>query len=288
MKVLVLGANGMLGHAMMQVLSESLDYEVHGTIRAVSHLQNFSAQHQACLHVGVDVRDADSLKAILGKIQPDIVINCVGLIKQLKEASDAISAIEINALLPHRVARMCDQIGARMVHFSTDCVFSGSHGMYRESDFSDANDLYGRTKFLGELDSANTVTLRTSIIGHEFGSAHGLVEWFLSQEKSCKGFTRAIFSGLPTVELARVVRDEVIPRSKLSGVLHVAAAPISKYDLLCLIAKVYDKKIKIIPDGALEINRSLNGERFKKMTGYVAPSWTSLVNLMKNSRKVDV
>ena len=150
-----------------------------------------------------------------------------------------MQAIPINSLLPHRLARLCELSGARLVHISTDCIFAGDKGGYLETDPSDAIDLYGRSKFLGEVSYRNSVTLRTSIIGHELQSSHGLINWFLAQDKQCKGFSQAIFSGLPTVVLAGIIRDVVIPNEDLFGVYHVASQPISKYNLLKLVADVY-------------------------------------------------
>ncbi len=280
MKILVLGASGMLGNAMVRVLSEQADWQVHGTIRSESAKRFFHADIAERLISGIDVEQHDSLLQAFIRIRPDVVINCVGLIKQLADAEDPLQAIPINALLPHRLARLCELSGARLVHMSTDCVFAGDKGDYRESDPSDARDLYGRSKFLGEVAYPHTITLRTSIIGHELQSAHGLVNWFLSQQGQCKGYTRAIFSGLPTVALAQVVRDVVIPHAELSGVYHVAAQPISKYGLLTLIAEVYGKKIEIVPSDQLVIDRSLNAGRFSDATGYVVPSWRELIELM--------
>lgn len=280
MRILVLGASGMLGNAMIRVLSEKADWQVHGTVRTESSKRLFNADIAGRLISGIDVEQHDSLTQAFIRIHPDVVINCVGLIKQLADADDPLHAIPINALLPHRLARLCELSGARLVHMSTDCVFAGNKGDYRESNPSDAKDLYGRSKFLGEVAYPHTVTLRTSIIGHELQSAHGLVGWFLSQQGQCNGFTRAIFSGLPTVVLAQIIRDVVIPRADLSGVYHVAAQPISKYDLLKLIAEAYGKKIEIIPSGQLAIDRSLNADRFRDATGYVAPSWPKLIELM--------
>jgi len=280
MKVLVLGASGMLGNAMIRVLSENTAWQIHGTVRAESSKRLFRADIAEHLLSGVDVEHYDSLLHAFIRVRPDVVINCVGLIKQLADAEDPLQAIPINALLPHRLSRLCELSGARLVHMSTDCVFSGDKGGYRESDPSDAQDLYGRSKFMGEVAYPHTVTLRTSIIGHELQSAHGLVGWFLSQQDRCNGFTRAIFSGLPTVILAQIVRDVVIPRNDLYGVYHVAAQPISKFDLLKLIADVYGKSIKVIPDDQFVIDRSLNADRFEAATGYVAPDWRSLIKLM--------
>jgi len=280
MKILVLGASGMLGNAMVRVLSENNDWQVYGTVRSESSKRFFNHNIAERLISGIDVEQNDSLMQAFVSIRPDVVVNCVGLIKQLADADDPLQAIPINALLPHRLARLSELSGARLVHMSTDCVFAGDKGGYRESDLSDAKDLYGRSKYLGEVAYLHTITLRTSIIGHELQSAHGLVGWFLSQQERCNGFTRAIFSGLPTVVLAKIVRDVIIPRADLSGVYHVAAQPISKFELLKLIAKVYGKSIEVIPDDRLVIDRSLNAERFRIATGYEAPAWPELVRDM--------
>ncbi|MCG8995477.1 SDR family oxidoreductase [Laribacter hongkongensis] len=280
MKALVIGANGMLGNAMVRVLAENKDWEVHGTLRSPTAKRFFDAGVASRLHEGVDVDQQDALIAIFDKIRPQLVVNCVGHVKQVESAEQPLHAIPINALLPHRLAQLCDLAGARLVHISTDCVFTGTRGGYRECDFPDALDLYGRTKLLGEVDYPHAITLRTSIIGHELESRHGLIEWFLSQEGSCKGYTKAIFSGLPTAVLASVIRDVVAPRPDLHGVYHLAAQPIAKYDLLRLVAQVYGKTIDIVPDDTLQLDRSLDGSRFRKVTGYVAPEWPELARTM--------
>lgn len=280
MKVLIIGATGMLGNAMIRLLSEKADWQVFGTTRTESSKRLFKADIGEHLIFNVDVEYHDSLIKAIAQIHPDIVINCVGLVKQLVDAEDPLQAIPLNALLPHRLARLCDLAGARLVHISTDCVFNGDKGNYHETDPSDAKDLYGKSKYLGEVDYPHAVTLRTSIIGHELHSAHGLVHWFLSQQERCSGYTKAIFSGLPTVVLAQIIRDVVIPRPDLSGVFNVAAQPISKYSLLKLIADVYGKTIEIVPDDKLVIDRSLNAQRFREATGYIAPDWSALIKTM--------
>lgn len=280
MRVLVLGASGMLGNAMIRVLSEKSDWQVHGTVRTESSKRVFNADIAARMISGIDVEQQDSLIQVFAKIRPNVVINCVGLIKQMTGADDPLRAISINALLPHRLARLCELMGARLVHIGTDCVFSGGTGGYRESDLPDAKDLYGRSKLLGEVLYPHAVTLRTSIIGHELQGAHSLVGWFLSQQGQCNGYTRAVFSGLPTVVLAQIVRDVVIPHAELSGLYHVAAKPITKFALLKMIADVYGKAIDIVPDDKLVINRSLDAKRFESATGYIAPEWPELIKLM--------
>ena len=210
------------------------------------------------------------------------MVNCIGVVKQLAEADDPLFAIPINSVLPHRLARLAQAVGARFVHCSTDCVFDGKKGMYTEADFPDATDLYGRSKFLGEVDYENAITLRTSIVGHELSSAHGLVNWFLAQEGPVRGFTKAIFSGLPTVELARVIRDAVLPNPSLRGLYHVSAAPIAKFDLLRLVADAYGRGTTITPDDSLVLDRSLDSSRFRSATGYVPAPWPALVRAMRD------
>lgn len=281
MKVLVVGASGMLGNAVFRVLSQDPTCDVRGTLRSPTVLRFFPASTHARLIGGVDVLDQDSLLATFARYRPEVVINCVGLIKQLADAKDPLSALPINAMLPHRLSRLCALTGARLIHVSTDCVFSGRKGGYLETDPSDAEDLYGKSKYIGELhDQAHAITLRTSIIGHELNSSHALVDWFLSQRGPVRGFSKAVFSGLPTVELARVMKDFVIPHPELSGLYHVAAEPIAKLDLLRLVATQYDKVIEIRPDDEQVIDRSLDGARFRNATGYTTPSWPVLIRQM--------
>ena len=283
-RILVLGVTGMLGNAVFRVFSADATHETWGTLRSGAALRYFPEQSHPQLLAGVDVLDQDALVAAIARVRPDVVINCIGLIKQLADAKDPLTALPINAMLPHRLARLCSLAGARLIHVSTDCVFSGRKGLYLESDLSDAEDLYGKSKYIGELhDLPHAVTLRTSIIGHELGSSYALVDWFLSQQANVKGFTRAIFSGLPTVELARVMKDFVIPHP-LNGLYHVAAAPIDKHQLLGLVAAQYGKQIEIRPDDALVIDRSLDGTRFREATGYVAPDWSELIRRMHEQR----
>jgi len=281
MRILVLGVSGMLGSTVFRLLSASADHVVTGTLRNSRDLTSFPGPLREQIDIGVDVLDQDSLVRVLSTHTPDAVINCVGLIKQLSAANDPLAALPVNALFPHRLARLCRLAGSRLIHVSTDCVFSGRSGGYRENDISDAEDLYGRSKQLGEVtDQPHAITLRTSIIGHELHSNHALVDWFLSSQGEVKGFTRAIFSGLPTVELARVMRDLVLPNEALHGLYHVSAAPISKHDLLMLIAEIYLKKISILPDAEPVIDRSLNSDRFKSATGYRPPAWPALIRTM--------
>lgn len=280
MKILILGVTGMLGNAVFRFLSVDKNLTVYGTARNNNVHSYFSKDLLDKLIINVDVENHDSLINIFTQIQPDIVINCIGLVKQLAEANDPLKILPINSLLPHRLANLCKLINARLLHISTDCVFSGKKGNYKESDFPDAYDLYSRSKLLGEVDYPHTVTLRTSIIGHELSGNRSLINWFLSSENSVKGFSKAIYSGFPTVELTKIIRDFVLPNKNLSGLYHVASKPINKLELLKLVAETYGKKIEIIPSEELVIDRSLEATRFNEATGYTPPEWPELVKSM--------
>lgn len=281
-RVLVLGATGMLGHTVLRLFSESPGYQAWGTVRSASARRRLPSAVREHLIPGVDVENPDSLTRAFAECRPDVAINCVGLVKQLADVNDPLLTLPLNAMLPHRLARLCGVADARLIHISTDCVFDGARGGYVEADAPDARDLYGLSKYLGEVAQPNTITLRTSIIGPELGSANGLIEWFLAQEGRVSGYTEAVFSGLSTVELARVIRDQVLPRPELHGLYHVSAAPISKHDLLRLVAKAWGKSIEIIPDDRLRIDRSLNSARFRAATGYAPPPWPEMVAGMKS------
>jgi dTDP-4-dehydrorhamnose reductase len=282
-RLLVLGVTGMLGSAMFRVLSKH--HDVWGACRS-GHLVGLLPEHlQNKVVTGVDVENPDSLVHVLGRVRPSVIVNCVGVVKQLRAADDPLIALPLNSLLPHRLAQLAALSGARLVHISTDCVFSGRTGSYTESDVPDATDLYGQSKRWGEVDYENAVTLRTSIIGHELQGARSLLCWFLDQKDSAKGFTRAVFSGLPTDELSRIIRDFVIPHPAMRGVYHVAAERIDKYTLLAKIARAYGKNILLIPDDGLVIDRSLSARRFEQATGYKAPPWDDLIQTMHDFNK---
>ena len=285
MKVLVLGVTGMLGSTLFRYFSADTNFHVWGTLRSPTGLKYFSSDTHSRLLSHIDVLDADDLVSVMNSVRPDIVVNCVGLIKQLADAKDPLTALPINAMFPHRLAKLCALANARLVHISTDCVFSGRKGMYSEDDASDAEDLYGKSKYIGELhNDSHAVTLRTSIIGHELQSSESLIDWFLSQKNSTKGYEKAVFSGLPTIELARVIKDYVIPKPELNGLYHVSVEPIDKLSLLKLVAKTYNKEIDIVPDDQVCIDRSLDSSRFQQATGYIPPSWPDLVKSMQASR----
>lgn len=281
-RILVLGGTGMLGHLLLRYLSVCPKYDVFATARSMDGLEKKFPKNQLekFRSGSVDANYFDSVIRALASVQPDIVINCIGIIKQIPGADDPLTAVTVNAQLPHRISLISRAACARLIHVSTDCVFNGKKSMYTENDQSNAEDLYGRTKYLGEVSYPHCVTLRTSIIGHELKGRYGLIEWFLSQAQKVRGFRKAIYSGFPTIELARIIRDYVLPDSALRGVYHVSSEPISKYDLLRLVAERYGKEIEIEPYDDFMQDRSLDSAIFREMTGYHPPAWDKLVEMM--------
>ena len=278
MKILVLGATGMLGNAVFRVFSEDSSLQVYGTVRRNEARQNFISELESRLILLKNVECQNKLDDLFNSICPDIVINCIA--ERKPTTSDLIKSINMYSLLPHRIAHLCRLYGARFIQISTDGVFSGSRGGYTEDDLPDASDFYGISKLLGEVRDPCAITLRTSIIGHELQTKSGLLEWFLSQKIQCRCYTKSIFSGFPTVVLASVIRDYVLPRPDLFGIFHIATKPISKHDLLLLVKQKYSKSLKIVPDEKIIIDRSLSAEKFNSATGYSPPDWTSLVDIM--------
>ena len=286
-KVLILGVTGMLGHAVFYTLSIKNDLDVFGTARSRKEcnlLMQASGKDSLLERIQYDV-DAENIEMFdraISSIRPDIVINCIGLIKQAPAGKEPLPNITFNAQFPHKIAEICQTMKARMIHISTDCVFDGKKGNYVEEDLPTARDYYGLTKYLGEVNYPHCITLRTSIIGHELKTHRALVDWFLGEKAtSVNGYTQAIYTGLPTVELADVIYEYVIPHPELSGLYHVSADPISKYELLKLIAGEYNKDIAISAYDDFKCDRSLNSWRFREKTGYRPPSWPELVSKMR-------
>lgn len=271
----------MLGSTVFRLLSQNTSFEVIGTVRSVATCRFFNEQLQSNIVTGIDAENPDALASFLQHLRPNVVINCVGVVKQLAGAKDPLTAIPLNAILPHRLARLTDMVGGRLLHVSTDCVFSGNRGNYSESDFPDAEDLYGRSKLLGEVDYPNAITLRTSIIGHELASRNGLIEWFLGQEGRVRGYTKAIFAGLTTDELTRVIVQHVLPHPQLRGTYHVSTHPIDKYQLLRIVRDAYGVSTEIEPDNQVVIDRSLDSSRFRRATGYSPPTWADMIQRMR-------
>jgi dTDP-4-dehydrorhamnose reductase len=206
------------------------------------------------------------------------VVNCVGVVKQLAAAKDPVESIAINALHPQVLARACVARGIRFVHISTDCVFDGARGSYREDDVPNATDLYGRSKALGEVDGPGCLTLRTSMIGRELSGTSGLVEWFLTRRgDTADGYAKAVFSGFTTAALASLILQVVTNHAGLEGLYHVSAAPIDKLQLLTRLNRAYGASVVIRPRDQPVIDRSLDSTRFRDATGYTPPTWEAMI-----------
>lgn len=280
MRILILGGDGMLGHQLLRHFSGQHDVRVTLRLNREAY-EVYRLFDPGSTFYGVDARGTDALLPLITEFRPEVVVNAIGIVKQRSEAKEVIPSLVINSLLPHQLAIMCRDIGARLIHFSTDCIFSGRKGNYCETDFPDADDLYGRTKLLGEVSEPHCITLRTSMIGPELSRKTGLLEWFLLQRgKAVKGFTKAIFSGFPTSELAHIVELVLTKAPAIHGVYHVAADPISKYELLTLIRDRLRLPITIERDVTFDCDRSLDAGRFRKDTGYCSPSWDAMIDDM--------
>ena len=280
MTIFVAGASGMLGHKVFQTL-QGLNADPLGSIRGRREDEPYRSipllQSKNIIE-GFDALDVMAVRDRLRSLRPQVVVNCVGVVKQRSTAHEPVATIAINALFPHVLAETCAEWGGRLIHVSTDCVFSGTKGQYRESDPTDATDLYGRSKALGETTAPNALTLRTSIIGRELEHRASLLEWLLAQDKgSVKGFTRAIYSGVTTNHLAALIASIIERFPSLTGLYHVAAEPISKHRLLLQLRDAYHLDIEITPDETFACDRSLIGEKLAAAIGYHAPSWPELV-----------
>lgn len=276
----------MLGHRLWINLRK--EHETWVTVRGSgSDFPDLPVFPREYIRPMVDALYFDQVIRALASIQPELVINCIGLIKQVGHiARDPLFSLSINSVFPHRVSMICRAAKIRMIHISTDCVFSGKKGNYSETDQSDAEDLYGRTKFLGEVSYPHTITLRTSIIGRELKTHLGLIEWFLAQQGTINGFKKAIFTGFTTDEISRIIMNYVIPNPGLSGLYHVSSDPISKYDLLQLARTAFKKEIEILPDDLFFCDRSLDSTHFRQDTGYTPPSWNTMMEEMVNRNEI--
>lgn len=284
-KLVILGGMGMLGHKMFQRLRERFP----ATACIMRQRQNEPPANRIPLLQGenvtggVDAMDFDSLVRQLRQQEPHFIINCIGIIKQREASRNHVASITVNSLLPHKLADLAAEWDGRVIHFSTDCVFSGRRGQYTEEDASDAEDLYGKTKFLGETAEANALTLRTSIIGRELTAHRSLLDWFLSHNHGrVKGYRKSIYSGVTTNHLCDVVGDIILRQPRLAGLYQVASEPISKFDLLQLLRQAYGLDIEIESVDGEVADRSMNGSKFREATGYICPPWTTLVKQLAN------
>jgi dTDP-4-dehydrorhamnose reductase len=277
MKMLILGGTGMLGHKLYQTTKDPIDSWV--TVRGEANsLAKFSFYCPDRVIGGVEATNLDSVRKAMTIVKPDVLVNCVGIVKQQPLGNDPIACLTINSLLPHQLANLCAEFGSRLIHISTDCVFDGKKGSYTEKDLTNAEDLYGRSKALGETSAPHAITLRTSIIGRELSTGFGLVEWFLSQRgKAAKGFNHAFFSGLTTNELSRVIQSVALEHKDMSGIYQVSTTPIDKHALLELMNTAFETEVTISQSDELKIDRTLNSTLFRSLTNYEPSTWPEMI-----------
>ncbi len=280
MSVLIIGGSGMLGHKLYQRLSTQ--FEVFTTVRSdLDAIEKFGIFSKSSVFPKIDVTDIAAVRRVISVCRPECVINCVGVVKQNPTLADKIRTLTINSIFPNQLAELSAEFDFRLITISTDCVFDGSKGNYNEDDAADARDLYGLSKYLGEVHEGRALTIRTSIIGRELFTSHSIVEWFLSHRGGqVAGYTKAVYSGFPTVILADVIASIIADHPKLSGFFHIASAPISKFDLLTLVNTHCDANITIEPSDEFVVDRSLDATRFNSLTGFIPPDWESMVAAM--------
>lgn len=287
MRILILGGTGMLGHILWKRLPLHFP-DTYTTIHKGK--QDYGGDH---LFAGsrvidyIDVTDFSLLEGVLRGIKPDIVLNCIGLTKRRENTQAPVPSIVLNALFPHRLAKLTKDLGVRFIHFSTDCVFDGKTGNYKDESQTNAITLYGRTKALGEVRGSHILTLRSSFIGKELCKATELLEWFLSQKTVVRGFKNAIYTGLTTLELYRVVEKLLLDYPDASGLYNLSSEPINKFDLLKLIGEKMHHDVEIIPDETFHCDRSLESTRFRKEFHYTPPAWTAMVEELSQEYKGD-
>ncbi len=279
MRILILGITGMLGHAVWLNLKDDHDTfgTIHGDLEELSGRCSLFSKNDKKIISNTNVLSDSDLERALNTAEPDVIVNCVGIIKQLPNAKFSVPSISMNALFPHRLGEMCAERNIRLIHISTDCVFSGKKGGYVESDISDAYDLYGRTKFLGEVTGNGCLTLRTSIVGRQLYGTSSLFEWFLSQKGRVHGYRRAIFSGLTTYTLAEIISTLIEGHPTVDGLYHVSSEAINKYDLLNELKEALKLDIEIIPDESVVIDRSLDSTRFRELTHIYILTWDEMI-----------
>lgn len=277
MKVIILGSTGMIGSAVLFTLSKNKNLNVCGCTSRKHLPEKFKKNIDVAFLKGFNLENYSSLETNIKNNKPNIVINCAGVVKQSSQASDYLKMINLNSLIPHQLNALSQKYKFKIIQVSTDCVFSGKEGNYKETDIPDPIDIYGKSKSLGELINNNHLTLRCSLVGFEVFAKNGLLEWFLDQKDECKGFKNAIFSGLSTFEFAKVVEEIILNHSDLKGLFHISSTPISKYEFLKKISFQFSKKINIVPDINFKINRSLSSSLFSKKTGIKISDWDVMI-----------
>lgn len=278
MKILILGASGMLGNVLFNNLSKIQNFKIYGSIRNDKSVSFFPKNLRQNLINNIDAINFEELHDFIIDLSPELIINCVGMIKQKSKNYDLKQMYLINSKLPLYLGKLCKKISVKLIHISTDCVFSGDIGNYNERSQTDAIDEYGKSKLAGEIsNNQNVITLRTSIVGHELIGDYSLIDWFLKQENEIEGYTKAIFSGLTTIELCNIINNYILKLPSLTGLYHVGGFPIDKFSLLSIVSKIYNKNINILPSDKVKINRSLDSSLFMNKTGYVRVKWEEMI-----------
>ena len=290
MKILIIGSSGLLGNTITKYFLTKEKYQTFGLIRQSSNIRLFKEKFQNNFFVINNFLNYEAVEKLINFINPNLVINCVGITNKFKDKNANLieKYIKVNSLFPHKLYEICNRYNIRLIHLSTDCVFSGRKGFYSENDLPDPIDIYGKSKLLGELDYGDSLTIRKSVIGHESNTKRGLLEWFLNQKDEVQGYKNAIFSGLTTLELARLIEIYIIPKENLRGVMHISGQTISKYDLLKLISEIYSTQKGIILNESVKIDRSLNSSKFNQLTGYKPKSWPILIKSMYEFNQLDI
>ncbi|MDQ3323072.1 MAG: SDR family oxidoreductase [Acidobacteriota bacterium] len=280
MKIFIIGGGGMLGHKLVQSWRDK--FEVWTSLRSgIADYEKFNIFDPKKTYENINVKNTEQIEEIIGEVKPRVIVNAVGIIKQLPESKDIVNTLEINSIFPHLLKEIAEKFDSRLINISTDCVFSGSKGNYNEEDVPDAADLYGKSKNLGEVTGKGCLTLRTSIIGRELLTKHSLAEWFFASDGGkVKGFKKAVFSGFPTIVLADILSELIENHKRLEGLYHLSGGAIDKFSLLNLLKNAYKLNVEIEPDDDFCIDRSLDSTKFRAATGFRPASWTEMIDLM--------
>lgn len=288
MKILILGANGMIGHRVLLEANSQFGTEVYGATRRSLDVFLGNKAFGSNLVENIDVLDWASLENLLHSIRPDVIVNAVGLTLRREKISDLSYAMEINSLYPHKLSNWAAANKSRVIHFSTDCVFGGESGHYTELSLPTAKDNYGKTKFLGEITNNSSLTLRFSCIGQELDVKSELLEWFLAQKgKAIRGFTRAMYSGVTSLVVARETCRIISDFKDLTGLYQISSEPISKYDLLLLAKKHFNIDIKIEAFEGFISDKTLVSEKYSAKTGFKCQSWEAMMQELANDKRIE-
>lgn len=288
MRIYILGVSGMLGSELFMQFNKIKTNVVRGSARSKDQLILYPFKKVKIynnIDFNISAFNFDKVKRKIKEFNPDYLINCIGIIKQkINKLSNYKDIIYINSIFPYKLHSLTNPLNIRLIHFSTDCVFDGKKGGYLETSKPNATDLYGISKYWGEINSLKSLTIRTSIIGHEFGGKKGLLEWFLNKRKKCNGYTNFFFSGVTTFEVFKFINNCVF-KKKISGLIHLCSSKISKFNLLKLIAEIYKKNIIINKYNNFKIDRSLNSKYLRNNFRYKVPNWRNMIKKMLSNHK---